>query len=420
MRLILLLLTIPGFIFAKTLEVGPGKKYQRIEAAVGKAKKGDTIKVYPLKNNEAYSKVAVYFRTGGLTIIGMGKEPVKLSGKGYEYSGVGSVPRAMFQFNKGTDGCVVENFDLSGASNKSHNGAAIRISQANDIRISKCVIHGNDMGVMSNGDGSAKLAQNQIIEFCHVHSNGNMQEPGYNHNFYLGGASATIRFCEVNNSLTGHNVKSRAHFNRIEYSYIHDSANREFDLVDGKDTTVAGSHSVLIGNLIVKDSKCKGNRGTIHFGQDGGKAHNGDLYLIHNTIISPFISTIVQIDHAQAGLKAHGNIFHDNFSNQNNMNLLSLVKGAKEAAVSGSYNYFSKGFKKLPASFKSSKIGSRLKFKDQLKLDYRLSTRMTSSYKMNIPDGPGMKSDKVIWQYKHPMQKVKRPKQSSMSLGAFD
>ena len=351
----------------------------------------------------------------------MGSKPVKLSGKGFDYSGVGSTPRAMFQFNKGTDNCIVSNFELSGATNKSCNAAAFRINQANNIRISNCVIHDNDMGIMSNGDGSAKSAQNQIIEFCHIYSNGNKKEAGFNHNLYLGGASVTLRYCEVNNSLTGHNIKSRAHFNRIEYSYIHDSSNREFDLVDGKDTTVPGSHSVLIGNLIVKASNCKGNRGTIHFGQDGGKAHNGNLYLINNTILSPYITAIVSIDHAQAGLIAHGNVIHDNFSNQKNMNFLSLTKGAKMESVSGTYNFFSKGFKKLPKSLKFTKTGKSLKFKNPKKMDYRLTKRLISSYKLNdIPKGPGMLWDKTIWQYKHPMIKMERPKQNKLTFGAFE
>ena len=51
-----------------------------------------------------------------------------------------------------------------------------------------------------------------------------------------------MRGCEVHSSLTGHNVKSRAHRTVVEACYIHDSANREFDLVDDKAyTALAGS-----------------------------------------------------------------------------------------------------------------------------------------------------------------------------------
>jgi len=68
----------------------------------------------------------------------------------------------------------------------------------------------------------------------------------------------TLSACEVHSSLTGHNVKSRAHFTRVEYCYIHDSANREFDLVDAKATPPSkGSDAVLLGNIIVKNPSAR-------------------------------------------------------------------------------------------------------------------------------------------------------------------
>jgi len=138
-------------------------------------------------------------------------ESLFLSGTGFYYSGVGRVPRAIFQFNKGADHCTLDGFVLLGAHNKSHNGAGVRINQANHIVLRKCDIHGNDMGIMSNGDGTLETGVNQLIENCEIHHNGSLEEPGYNHNLYLGGTSATIQFCEIHHSITGHNVKSRAH-----------------------------------------------------------------------------------------------------------------------------------------------------------------------------------------------------------------
>ena len=117
----------------------------------------------------------------------------------------------------------------------------------------------------------AGTAVNQLIEHCEIHSNGDDRLPGFNHNLYLGGTSVTLRFSEVHHALTGHNVKSSAHFNRIEYSYVHHSNNREFDLVGASDNAPPGSHSVLLGNIIAKDPRAWGNRAVIHFGQQGGR-----------------------------------------------------------------------------------------------------------------------------------------------------
>ena len=165
----------------------------------------------------------------------------------------------------------------------------MRINQANHVTVRNCSIHDNDMGIMSNGDGSLATAVDQRIEECRIYRNGDPAEPGHNHNLYLGGTSVTLRFCEIHHSLTGHNVKSRAHYTRVEYCYVHHSANREFDLVDAAETARPQSDAVLLGNIIVKDPQCKGNRAVIHFGQDGGKEHNGTLYLAFNTIVTPFI-----------------------------------------------------------------------------------------------------------------------------------
>ena len=78
-----------------------------------------------------------------------------------------------------------------------------------------------------------------------IEKNGDLKEPGQNHNLYLGGTSVTVRGCEIASSLTGHNLKSRAHQNWIEYNFIHDSANRELDLVDGEGNTDAPNSAAM-------------------------------------------------------------------------------------------------------------------------------------------------------------------------------
>ena len=224
------------------------------------------------------------------------------------WQGKAGTPRAIFQFNLGTDNCTLEGFELLGAHNSSHNGTGVRINQANHAAIRNCKIHNNDMGIMSNGDGTLATAVDQRIEECRIYRNGDPTEPGYNHNLYLGGTSVTLRFCEIHHSLTGHNVKSRAHCTRVEYCYVHHAANREFDLVDAAETARPQSDAVLLGNIIAKDPKCSGNRTVIHFGMDGGKPHNGTLYLAFNTIVTPFIAPVVELSTPGAKSRLLGNV----------------------------------------------------------------------------------------------------------------
>jgi len=293
---------------AATLEVGDGKPFQRIEDAVAQAKSGDEIVVHPKNDGSPYRQPALQIRTATLTIrTADPKKPVVLDGEGYNYSGAGSVPRAIFQFNPGADGCTLDGFTLINAHGSSNNGAGVRITQANDVTIRNCIIRNNDMGIMSDGSVARQTGARQLIEKCVITDNGTQREPGQNHNLYLGGTSVTLKNCEVARSLTGHNVKSRAHLNYIIDCHIHDSNNREFDLVDAAgNTDVPGSDSFLINNVIEKDPKCTGNKAVLHFGRDGNAAHNGTVWFIGNTIRTPFISPVVDIS------SGNGAVFIDN------------------------------------------------------------------------------------------------------------
>ena len=266
------------------LQVGPGG-YARIEDAVAAARPGDTVRVAAGE----YPKTAVRITTPRLTILAQGR--VVLDGKGFDYSGAGPVPRAVFQI--AADGVRVEGFEIRGAHNAFHNGAGVRIDAARGATILSCDVHGNDLGIMSNGrEGDPTAGEGQTIERCHIHHNGDPEEPGYNHNLYLGGTSATLRFCEIDHATTGHNLKSRAHLTRVEFCWIHDAANREIDFVDAWDTARKGSDAVVLGCVIAKDPDCAGNRGVVHFGRENGR-RVGTLRLVNDTLTTPFSSPAI-------------------------------------------------------------------------------------------------------------------------------
>lgn len=232
-------------LLATTLVVGPSAKFKRLEDAVAAAVEGDRIEVL----SGDYPRTALLVKKR-LTLVAVGR--VVLDGTGFDYSGVGSTPRAIVQI--AADGVTLDGFELRGAHNASHNGAGVRIDAGRNATIRNCEIHGNDMGVMSNGrPGDPHAGEGQTIERCHIHRNGDFGEPGQNHNLYLGGTSVMLRFCEIDHSLTGHNLKSRAHRTRVEYCWIHDSANREMDFVEAWDTERPGSDADVVGCVVTKD-----------------------------------------------------------------------------------------------------------------------------------------------------------------------
>ncbi len=224
----LLVISCPS-VAAVDLSVGPHKTYATIEQAMSAARPSETIVIYPRADNQPYEQAAFLVTKPRIAIRGMPDKQgrrVVLSGQGFEYSGEGKTPRAIFQFEKNAEDCVLDGFELVEAHNAGGNGAGVRINQANNVTIRNCEIHDCDMGIMSNGDGSPSTAANQRIESCLIHDNGTRIHAGYNHNLYLGGTSAFVRCCEIRSSLTGHNLKSRTHLLLVQYCYIHDSANR--------------------------------------------------------------------------------------------------------------------------------------------------------------------------------------------------
>ncbi len=436
----LVLLFLPAVqAAAEILEVGPQKAFSRIEDALARAQPGDIIRVYPLPDGRPYVRAALNVRRPRLTFLavpGAGQRWVKISGRGFSYSGAGSTPRAIFQFNRGADHCVLEGFELTDAHNDTHNGAGVRINQANHVIVRNCSIHDNDMGIMSNGDGTLRAALNQRIEHCVIYRNGSTADPGHNHNLYLGGASVTLRFCEVHASLTGHNVKSRAHHTRVEYCYVHHSANRELDLVDAAETALPESHTVLLGNLVVKDPQCRGNRAVIHFGQDGGREHDGTLYLAFNTIVAPFVAPVVELSAAKARARLLGNLVSDGGVRQARQVVAAVRNGALLKNVTGKANWFSGDYAASAAGTGLStrentfqRFGFDL-FRAPDRHDYRLSAAairhaaaVWQAPELDVPPVPGMPPGEALVplasQYAHPAGEAPRLDFARPTVGAF-
>lgn len=410
---------------AANLEVGPEKAFETIEEAYDQAGEGDVIAVYPQNGGQPYEKSALRVKKKNITFRAAAPG-VKISGKGFNYTGKGPTPRAIFQFDEGADNCVVEGFELFGSRNDSRNGAGIRISGANDVLITGCDIHDNDMGIMSNGDGTGRTGVNQRIEYCRIHDNG---IDDYSHNLYLDGESAVVSFCEISDSRAGHNLKSRAHFILVQYCYIHDAANRELDFVDSKETLRPRSDAVLVGNIIVKYPLCKGNKQVINFGQDGQFSRTGTIYLVQNTIVTPFGEPMLALSSAGARANLMGNFVFDG-GRGGGGSIAGAFNSGELKNVAGEFNAFSRGFSfpNSPHLLETSVFEwiGKSPFKDSVNHDYRPAYQLprgwpaTLVFLPNTPapikyDGEGL----IAWQYKHPADKEERPPEDRLTAGAY-
>lgn len=412
------LLAPPAGLGAAEIRVGPNQPVRRIEDAVARARAGDVILVEPSDDAGAYARTAVYVTTPRLTIRSADpKRRLLIDGTGFDYSGRGPTPRAIFQFNPGADGCTLEGFELTHARNASHNGAGVRINAANGVTVRNCHIHRNDMGIMSNGELPAGTGVGQVIESCLIERNGNADHAGYNHNLYLGGTSVTVRGCVIRFPLTGHNLKSRAHRNVIVANLIYHSANRELDLVDDRvNTAAANSDAVVAGNVIVKDPRCPGNRGVIHFGQDGGNVRRGTLHLLNNTIHTPFVTPVVHLSSADVGVNLLNNVVLGGRSGGQ-----VLISGLKDVPLrlSGRSNWIDAAFGDLPAGLEGSGRQRGPTVVDAAGLDYRLRWPTGAGEGVPWPAELLTAAGGRMLEYRAPLGYVEREDQRRPALGAL-
>jgi hypothetical protein len=267
------------------------------------------------------------------------------------------------------------------------------------------------MGMMCDNNS------NLVVEASEIASNGTSLYDGFSHNFYLGGNSATIRFCYIHDALYGQNFKTRAHYTELLYNYIADSQDGEVGLVDAAETATTNSHAVMIGNVVISKPRLSGyNSGRfIQFGQDSGGQHHGTLFAFNNTFIAgdgriQFLSANV----TNAAIIAENNIFYG--SGQ----LIGTVGGG----VSGTNNW-AQTSGTIPASFSATTTGADSAFVNRVARDLRLSKsspcRNLGLNVLDYLDGAGASHSGVpMFEYVSQQQSRTRASDGQLDIGAYE
>ncbi len=276
----------------RTLNIGPGQAFDRPESALAQAHAGDTLRlIAPEGGTLTLTAVALRITLPDITIVGVGD--AILSGEGFDYTGEGSIPRAIIQVDPSGRGAVIEHLTLTAAHNKDGNGAGVRINAADDVTLRSCEVYDCDMGVMSAGE--AGQARAQRLEHCTIHDNGSTLSHGFSHNLYLGGEDVTLEDCTVRDSTHGHNLKSRSRLLTARRCTLTSAADREVDLVDSSLTADTQCSALLEDCTLTKRQDSTGNRGVIHYGRDGDSDRAGVLTLRRCRIQTWYISPVVTL-----------------------------------------------------------------------------------------------------------------------------
>jgi hypothetical protein len=225
---------------AATLSVGPGKTYAAPCAAFAKAQSGDIIQI---DGGKTYSGDVCAISASNLTIRGVNGRP-KIDAAGKNAQGKGTW---VVQGNNTT----VENVEMAGAAVPDRNGAAVRVEGTN-FTLRSSYLHDNENGILTGA------------------------------NVYIGHVgSLTFRYNYSHDANGGHNLKSRASVNTINYNRFSSSTGKpsyEIDLPN------AGT-SYVIGNVIHQPAS-HNNPGLLAYGNEGASNPKQDLYVVNNTFLN--------------------------------------------------------------------------------------------------------------------------------------
>lgn len=354
----------------RVLKVGPDQQLKRPSDAARVAQDNDMIEI----EAGAYVGDVALWKQNGLLLRGVNGRPhLDSQGRTAEEQGI-------WVF-RGND-IAVENIEFSGARTRTRNGSGIRFFGRN-LTVRDSYFHDNEDGVLTWHDADSDILIERSV-FAH-----NGAGDGQSHNIYIGKVrSFTLRFSHSHDSVRGHEVKSRARFNYIEY-------NRLSDENDGNSSYVIdlpeGGRAFVLGNVIEKGGHSE-NPNVISYAAENPAIQEGGLWVVNNTVYN----------------RRFDAVFIANRSKQPVLTLNNVFAGAPLVLLDGrgeDRNNF-----RRPASG----------MVDAAKYDFRLTA---DSPLIDAAEDPGAADAIQLWpqfEYVHPASGRARQRVAALDTGAYE
>ncbi len=254
----------------RVLEVGPDQPLKRPSDAARVAQDNDIIEI---EAGRYVGDVALWTQNGLLLRGVNGRPHLDSRGRTAEDQGI-------WVF-RGND-IVVENVEFSGARSRARNGSGIRFF-GNNLTVRDSYFHDNEDGVLTyiSPDGDILIERSVFAR--------NGAGDGQSHNIYIGKVrSFTLRFSHSHDSNAGHEVKSRARINRIEYNRLTDEGDGNSSyLIDIPE----GGYAYVIGNVLEKGGRSQ-NPNAISFAAERRDVDEGGLWVVNNTFYNRQLDAI--------------------------------------------------------------------------------------------------------------------------------
>lgn len=288
------------------------------------------------------------------------------------------------------DRTTVEYIEFSECSVPDENGAGIR-QEGHDLTVRNCYFHDNENGILAGTVNPSVI----LIEYTEFGNNGSGD--GQSHNLYINNIDSLIfRYNYSHHAHVGHELKSRAHVNVIEYNRFSNEAegdaSRELDLPNGGTT-------YLIGNVI-QQGPLGQNSNLVGFGLEGlSNPTPHALYAINNTLVNEkTVGSFFSVP-STVLFKAYANI------------------------LAGGGSYLATGFPTMTDTLGNLRMQSiaAVDFLSPSNYDYRISNSSPANavgYPAGIaPSGYPL----VAWdEYVHPTSRTTRCQHATLAAGAFE
>lgn len=374
----LLALTLPLAGHATTWTVGPGQTYtlpSQVSTLVGD---GDTVDI----EAGVYGSDVARWQADDLVLRGVGGI-AHMESNGLAWGG-----KAIWVIQG--DRNKVERIEFSECVVPDHNGAGIRL-EGLGLTVLHCHFHHNEMGILC-GEYHPCTVRIEHTEFDH-HGYGD----GYSHNVYIGNVDSLIfRYNYSHHGFIGHELKSRAWVNVIEYNRLSNEADgeasREIDLPDG-------GQAYIIGNVIQQGPQGQ-NSNMVGFGMESlSNPGPQELYAVNNTLVNE--KTNGSFFQAPAGVffKAYSNILAGGGSFMSgtwptNIDTLANLRTADIATV---------------------------QFVDAANYDYHI-VESSPAHNFGFPAGLANSGYPLValYEYVHPTGDVLRCQHATLDAGAFE
>jgi hypothetical protein len=245
----------------RVLKVGPDQQLRRPSDAARVAQDNDIIEIAA----DRYVGDVALWSQSGLLLRGVNGRP-HLDSQGHT-----AQEQGIWVF-RGND-IVVENIEFSGARSRTRNGSGIRFFGRN-LTVRDSYFHHNEDGVLTWTAPDGEVLIERSV-FAH-----NGAGDGFSHNIYIGHVRTfTLRFSYSHDSVRGHEVKSRASINRIEYNRLTDEDNGNSSyLIDLPE----GGYGYVLGNVLEKGERTE-NPNAIAFASELPGAKEGGLWVVNNS-----------------------------------------------------------------------------------------------------------------------------------------